>query len=285
MMAKYTTEVRTICETFSGLSESVGYASVDEVISKARNKVFDFQYPIFDENYREALESKILLTFYTREIGFETVGLWKLKLKTKLNQIMPYYNQLYKSELLQFNPFYDTELNRQHTNKLDGTHDSKTDYSSENSSNSASGVNGSSTNTSHADTTTTNGGTTNSLNLYSDTPQGAISNLKDMSYLTNASDTTDTIDTTSTGEDNTTSTNEHESEETSNTQANTIGESKNIASIKNKVSYVINEDTGKFHLSTCRFVKQMNEENKVISSKSRDILIKEGYEACKVCKP
>ena len=36
---------------------------------------------------------------------------------------------------------------------------------------------------------------------------------------------------------------------------------------KNKVSYVINE------------------ENKVISSKSRDILIKEGYEACKVCKP
>lgn len=54
---------------------------------------------------------------------------------------------------------------------------------------------------------------------------------------------------------------------------------------KNKVSYVINEDTGKFHLSTCRFVKQMNEENKVISSKSRDILIKEGYEACKVCKP
>ena len=54
---------------------------------------------------------------------------------------------------------------------------------------------------------------------------------------------------------------------------------------KNKVSYVINEDTGKFHLSSCRFVKQMNEENKVISSKSRDTLIKEGYEACKVCKP
>ena len=54
---------------------------------------------------------------------------------------------------------------------------------------------------------------------------------------------------------------------------------------KTKVSYVINEDTGKFHLSSCRFVKQMNEENKVISSKSKDTLIKEGYEACKVCKP
>lgn len=62
-------------------------------------------------------------------------------------------------------------------------------------------------------------------------------------------------------------------------------ESTTKSTSKNKVSYVINEDTGKFHLSTCRFVKQMNEENKVISSKSRDTLIKEGYEACKVCKP
>lgn len=52
-----------------------------------------------------------------------------------------------------------------------------------------------------------------------------------------------------------------------------------------QVSYVINEDTGKFHLPTCRYVKQMDEENKVTSSKDRDILIKEGYEACKVCKP
>lgn len=50
-------------------------------------------------------------------------------------------------------------------------------------------------------------------------------------------------------------------------------------------SYVINEDTGKFHLPSCRFVKQMNDENKVTSKKSRDSLIKEGYEACKVCKP
>lgn len=54
---------------------------------------------------------------------------------------------------------------------------------------------------------------------------------------------------------------------------------------KTQVSYVINEDTGKFHLSSCRFVKQMNDENKVISKKSRDSLIKEGYEACKVCNP
>lgn len=69
------------------------------------------------------------------------------------------------------------------------------------------------------------------------------------------------------------------------TSSKKAAESTAKSTSKNKVSYVINEDTGKFHLSSCRFVKQMNEENKVTTSKSRDTLIKEGYEACKVCKP
>ena len=52
------------------------------------NNKFDFKmtdYPIFDENYREVLETKILKHFYFREIGFETFALWKFKLNEKLN--------------------------------------------------------------------------------------------------------------------------------------------------------------------------------------------------------
>lgn len=120
-MAKYTTEVRSICEVYAGLDESVGYDSIDDVISKAREKVFDFNYPIFDEAYRSVLETKILEHYYTREICEETVGLWKLRLKTKMNEIMPYYNQLYESELLEFNPLYDVDYKRQ------GTKDGKED--------------------------------------------------------------------------------------------------------------------------------------------------------------
>ena len=78
-MSKYTTEVRFICETESGLTESVGYKDIDTVLDNSVDKIFDFDFPIFDENYRGVLERKILLHFYTREIGFETVGLWKLK--------------------------------------------------------------------------------------------------------------------------------------------------------------------------------------------------------------
>lgn len=60
---------------------------------------FDFQmtqYPIFDENYRETLNHNILYHYYENEIGFETAPLFRLYLNQKLNEIMPYYNELYK---------------------------------------------------------------------------------------------------------------------------------------------------------------------------------------------
>ena len=60
---------------------------------------FDFQmtnYPIFDENYRETLNNNILHHYYENEIGFETASLFRFYLNQKLNEIMPYYNELYK---------------------------------------------------------------------------------------------------------------------------------------------------------------------------------------------
>ena len=106
-MSKYTTEIRFICETLNGDVESSGYNSVNTILANVHNQVFDFEYPIFDVEYKPVLEKKILKHFYTREIGFETYGRWKLALDAKMNEIMPYYNQLYSSELIQFNPLYD----------------------------------------------------------------------------------------------------------------------------------------------------------------------------------
>lgn len=112
-MSTYTTQVRYICEQAAGLRQSVGLQGVDDVIAKAIPSIFT-DYPIFDESYRQVLNTKILRHFYMREIGFETVGLWKFHLANKLNEIMPYYNQLYKSEQLKFNPFTDTDYTRTH---------------------------------------------------------------------------------------------------------------------------------------------------------------------------
>lgn len=177
-MSKYTTEVRYICEEACGLKQSEGQLKVNEIIANAIPNIFNFDFPIFDESYRTVLETKILKHFYTREIGLETVGLWKLKLDTKLNEIMPYYNKLYKSELLEFNPLYTKDLYKKHEGK--GTNVGSTD----------------------SDGITTNNGT--SWNKYSETPQGTVANIDNDTYLTNA--TKDTINNT-TRQDNTTSEN------------------------------------------------------------------------------
>ena len=153
-MSKYTTEVRFICEMAAGLTESAGASKVDEIIAKAAPIVFNFDWPIFDEAYRLGLEEKILRHYYTREIGEETVGLWKLRLEDRLNLVMPKYNQLYESAKLEFNPFYDVDYTRQGTNSGEGT----------------------------------SSGTTNSIGnkMHSDTPQNGLESVLNGEYLTDA---------------------------------------------------------------------------------------------------
>lgn len=159
-MSKYTTEVRFICENSAGLRESEGADNVDSILDKCWNKVFNFDFPIFDENYRQVLCRKILKHYYTREIAHETVGRWKLALNAKLNEIMPYYNQLYKSELLEFNPFYDVNLTRSREGSGTSNRTSNnTETNSGTSKNVSSGSGKSNTNT---------------LNRFSDTPQNSM---------------------------------------------------------------------------------------------------------------
>lgn len=55
-------------------------------------------YPIFDEQYREFLNAKIIDHYYYREIGLETVDMFIRQLRTKMNEIMPYYNKWYQAE-------------------------------------------------------------------------------------------------------------------------------------------------------------------------------------------
>lgn len=100
-MSRYTTQVRWICEMNSGYSvqdlEALTYTP-DQIIAASRANIFNFAYPIYNEEHRSELEKKILKHYYTREIGAETVGLWKLWLNDKMNLIMPKYNKLYALE-------------------------------------------------------------------------------------------------------------------------------------------------------------------------------------------
>lgn len=178
-MSKYTTEVRFICESKSGLSESKGFGSVDEVLNGSWDKIFTSKVSFFDEEYRGVLCKKILKHYYLREIGCETVGIWLLWMNTKLEEIMPYYNKLYESELIKFNPMYDVDWNRK---------GNKTGNESGSGSRSTSG-NNSGTNTQSGTSSNTR------KDLYSDTPQGALTCVESETYLTNARKVSDSGET------------------------------------------------------------------------------------------
>ena len=225
-MSKYTTEVRFICEQASGLSESKGYNDTNSIIDLAIPKVFNFDFPIFDEKYRVVLERKILKHFYTREICEETIGLWKLRLDTRLNEIMPYYNKLYNSELLEFNPLYTVELTRNRKTDLDSKR-SENENINDTSSSSKSTKNNGTVDSTNTTTTTSNGNVTSnntSEDLYSDTPQGALSGVESNTYLTNARKVTDSGITTSNTSNNSKVIGKVESGETeSSTTSETYG--------------------------------------------------------------
>lgn len=191
-MSKYTTEVRFICEVYAGYDESQGYMRIPDIIANSRSKVFDFDYPIFDEDYRSVLETKILKHYYLKEIGMETVGVWKHFMDMKLNEIMPYYNKLYESALLTFNPFHDVDLTKEHEGSGTGEREDSrrtTDAQTGTITDVGSG--------SVADESTTNDDRSNNhWDYYSDTPQGSVGRLDNLTYLTNARHTTDVDDDT-----------------------------------------------------------------------------------------
>lgn len=241
-MSRYTTEVRYICESSAGLDESVGYSNIEQVIKNSLAKIFDFDFPIFDEKYRSVLETKILRHYYTREIAHETVGLWKLKLCTKLNEIMPYYNQLYKSELISFNPMYDVDLTRQRKVDSSGTRDtstrSNTDTDTSGSGNRTSDISLKNDTTNTDNSTTTESG--NKKQMYSDTPQGTITDLEAGKYLTNATIDNNTNTDTTIGNGTGTqtgSTNTKEETET-NTTSSTDSSSTSNTDITNLENYI-----------------------------------------------
>lgn len=120
-MSKYTSLLRYICEAESGFTaDELEEKTIDEIIDAARTKIFNFAFPVYDEAFRPTLENEILFHFYMREIGAETYGLWKYYLAKTLREIMPYYNQLYRSATLEFNPFYDVDYSKDHSGNETG---------------------------------------------------------------------------------------------------------------------------------------------------------------------
>lgn len=246
-MSKYTTEVRFICETESGLNESTGFSNVDEVLENSWNKIFTSGVSFFDETYKKLLCKKILKHYYTREIGCESVGLWKLWMNERLELIIPYYNKLYESESLKFDPLNDINVIRTHNRKQDETEKRTTEENS--NFNGTSGTSGeSSVKENNEETTNYNGNSTeDKKDLYSDTPQGALTGVENETYLTNARKINDSIDSNSSenseSERNTES-NYNENKTDTNTRTTTGDINANINTTEDYLESVIGKQGG-----------------------------------------
>lgn len=255
-MSKYTTEVRFICENYAGINQSEGQSSINSIIANSRDKVFDFDFPIYDESYRSVLETKILKHYYTREIGCETVGLWKHFLDMKMNEIMPYYNQLYKSATLDFNPLYDCDYSTSSSRDIGHdektTSDTKEGYTSNSTRtdelNEKENIDSTRTdNLAHHDKTDSSD---TSKDRYSDTPQGALDNVENNTYLTNARIIDDSSTVTNDGTNTGTQKNDSERNRTNtDTQKNDVNgnrnENKNGTRNFNSTDEYIEHVTGK----------------------------------------
>ena len=197
-MSSYTTQLRYICESLTGHTESVGYNDTKDVITAAVPLVFDFDFPIFDENHRNTLCSKIIAHYYNDEIAYETVGLFKFNLRTKMNEIMPYYNTLYTFAEKAFkenimNTKNITKTAKAHTESEDsGTAKTDTVVKGSASSTTTNDLTTTKNTKSGSEQSTTRNGSdktesktqVNDITHTSDTPMGALTDLTTGKYMT-----------------------------------------------------------------------------------------------------
>ena len=98
-MATFTTELKNL------FSEE----DLEVAVSEAANAGLD-SYPIWDASYRNVLNEKIIGRYWNREIGFETVQMFRFQIRRKMGEIMPYYNKLYASMQLDFDPLSTIDI-------------------------------------------------------------------------------------------------------------------------------------------------------------------------------
>ena len=119
-------------------------------------------YPIFDERHRDTLNSHIVSMYYNREIGHSTISEFRMRLQATLAMQMPTFNEMYKANLIEFDPLTTMRIENERED------DSSQDATSTNQSK------------------TQSDGKTGNRTVFSDTPGVRLKG--DGDYATNAND-------------------------------------------------------------------------------------------------
>ena len=151
---------------------------------RSNYNLFDFSYNLYDDSLKQNFEEKFKQHFFLYEIGFETVGLFKQQLQMTLNDIYPYYKQLYETEIKCRD--IDFMLNK----------DLKETFIRE--------TIGEGTNVTNSTQTSTSNSSSNDLVTSHDTPQNRVDDLD--KFMSSAQKSNSNNENTNSGNANTTST-------------------------------------------------------------------------------
>lgn len=200
-MAAYTMQLREIIEHYTQYDKNL---KQKERLKKGIEAMFkEIDYPIFSESYRDTFQENFVRYFYFREIGFETEYQFLFRLESWLKLNMPYFNKLFETESIKYDPLTNIDVkvqqdvNRENTtdntmtstgektghvdsrgNSITDANDSTTNEQETNTKNS-----GTSKVTASSDGTSSNKNTSSSdstdinfdKKLYEDTPDGRLS--------------------------------------------------------------------------------------------------------------
>lgn len=141
-----------------------------------------FEYPSFYKGEEKvAFEKKVIDHYRFRQIGQETPGRWLHYFRTRIQEIMPYYIQLYESQALMQaidDPFGNVDVTETFEQTSTGERSGSLSRSTSGS------LDSTTTGSSEVTTTDTEENTGSSSRKFSNTPQGSIDNLDN--YLTEA---------------------------------------------------------------------------------------------------
>lgn len=197
-------------------------------------KLFNFNYPVLSTEYKQELERKIIRHFYMEEIAFETPALFMFYLQNKIQEIMPYYNKIAQTEMMEINPLDDVfmtkEIIREAIESDEGT--SKTDI--ENTGNNTNKV---SNYVTSSGKTETDG---NRWNKFQDTPQGKLEDIEAGRYLTSATNDTDTGSIDAKSKERTT----HSEKNANANEMKSVGERENTKNTSENINEVLHGRRG-----------------------------------------
>lgn len=73
-------------------------------------ELFDFEYQFDDVKFKQQIEQAVIDYYYSYEIGVETPDEFKRRFQSKWLSFIDYYNQLYNTTLLTYNPLINYKL-------------------------------------------------------------------------------------------------------------------------------------------------------------------------------